>query len=203
MSKKGKGNRRKWTDREDHIIRAVVLSCEKMPHYYEACEFLCEVLDRRSEIDIEKPTKEQWRYATENIIRRRLWAMFTRYRGRKPDALDETYYRDKLPLSYVEKVYVLRKYHNSKIKGKVTLEELAMLLGRKSTAPIEAYLKKLNGPNFTDMEVPQAKSMLRANRKKVAKHVEELLHLVGPDLKSSEFRSVWQNLNQYLIQEPN
>jgi hypothetical protein len=149
---------KKWDFVEDHILRAVLLSSNTNGQYVHACTFLCRTLERRPEMDIEKPSKEDISEAEVHLIRRRLWGMILSYNDYEPDAIYEAHVRDDFELNWADKD-TIKLYVKSNMPKKPGLEHLAAVLGRRDTKKIDAYIKTIGKPwtGFADHQPNRGK----------------------------------------------
>jgi len=136
-------NKRPYAPIEEHIVRALVLACGCKAHYNRVINFFCGVFDRwPAEIrvcyidkGIRVPSKKM-PALTENIVQRYVWGPVVRYRGKT--VIDKDYTREGLPVTYIEGTKFIKRWRETSLDGKPSIEVLATVLGRRTTDIIEA-----------------------------------------------------------------
>lgn len=140
----GQGSNRSWTRNEDHILRAVILSCRNEHDYLMGCLFLCKLLDRRPAYfsgSLAGRLYQRDVRRSEVIVGNRIWDMVTGYRDFKPDLIYQDFTREGRDLCYAEQAIFLPKYQRTKKANKPPLSHVATILGRRSTLEIEEWLQ--------------------------------------------------------------
>lgn len=131
---------RKWTRNEDHVLRAVALSCHTVGAFSEACEYLCRVLNRQPMTASDwGPSHVWWRTRRIGLIRNRLWDIALRYRDFVMDPVYRLRSRANQDWNIIEIEEFLRKFHESHQENKPkTIDHLAIVLSRENAEVHEA-----------------------------------------------------------------
>lgn len=132
---------RRWTPNEDHILRAVVFSCNSDNDLVRASKFLCTILDREPTFGKKaRPTAEKFTMACYDLIKDRLHNMIMAYRNYTPDVIYEGFCRDHLlPLPWIDKRMLLMVKFST--QAPPPMQHVAAVLGRKDVGPLEQFMK--------------------------------------------------------------
>jgi hypothetical protein len=133
---------RQWTRNEDHILLAVTLSCCTTGAFVEACEFLCEVLNRQPNVGTKTPSRKWWRERRANLIRNRLWDITVGYRGFTRDPIYAARQRANAKWALVEVEEILMKYCKNTSTTK-NVGHLAIILSR-TPKEVESALEEID-----------------------------------------------------------
>lgn len=187
---------RTWTRNEDHVLRAIILSCQSSVSYVMACEFLCHVLNRQPATSPDwNPSREWWRTRRVNLIRNRLWDLAIRYRGFVMDPVYDHRSRAGVEWTPIEVTEFLRKFLRSKQDLKpCTVDHLAVILSRE-TEEVSECLSRIREKQFEPIDRSQSINFQSDTLESVVKH---FLSVDLDKTPRSSVISAWNGLNLIL-----
>lgn len=190
----GEGKSRKWERNEDHITRAVILSCQTEHDYLRACYFLCRFLDRRPGLFTGavygKPYHQDVKYC-EALVGNRISDMVRAYRDFKPDVVYNDFTREGRGLCYAEAEIYLAKYRRTRYKPQ--LQHLATILGRKTTDIIKEALASKE-PRSTLVPTPL---VCKFDSREAIELKEQFLKLCFDKQEDeAQIRDIWRELDR-------
>lgn len=195
----GEGTNRDWSRNEDHILRAVLLSCQTEHDYFRACYFLCQLLERRPAKWSGKHVGQPYLYDVRNcekLLANRIWDMVTGYRNFVPDLVYNEYTREGRGLCYGEVEIYLPKWLRTKSNKRPPLSHVALILGRSSTDILQEAIDNLHYKRgFMLPEDGAAKVAFDEQRAVELK--QELLALCFDKAEDQDrIRQIWRELDQ-------